>query len=92
MTRLAYARPDYVHVLIKNNALGVAQKISSLYSSDVCVINELAKFMVAVCRGQSLSVEAFNRDEVICCFFFLFFPVEQIVTIPGFIQILNVCR
>lgn len=64
LTRLAYARPDYVHVIIKNNALGVAQKISSLYCDDVSVIDDLAKLMVAVCRGQSLGKETFTCDEV----------------------------
>ncbi|KAK1363751.1 hypothetical protein POM88_039312 [Heracleum sosnowskyi] len=64
LTRLAYARPDYVHVIIENNALGVAQKISNLYCRDVSVMKELAKFMVAVCRGQSLSLETFTCEEV----------------------------
>lgn len=64
LTRLAYARPDYIQVIVKNNALQATHLMCRDKWGKVNVMNDLAKFLVAVCRGESLCHEKFTLDEV----------------------------
>lgn len=60
MTRLAYASPDYLRVILDEGAFKVALEIARITNRGHLLLDELAKFMAVVCRGKLLP------NEVIC--------------------------
>lgn len=92
MTRLAYAYPDSVQVIVKKGALEAAKRISRIYPGAVDAIQNFAKFLVAVCRGENLSLEKFTSDEVISGPLFYIFFSRCMTTIYIFKELQSVCR
>ncbi|KAK1405454.1 hypothetical protein POM88_005059 [Heracleum sosnowskyi] len=64
LTRLAYASPVHVKVIIDNGALEAVHEVINKVSSDYKIMDDVTKFLVAFCRGYNLYPDSFSSDKV----------------------------
>lgn len=64
LTRLAYASPIHVKVIIDNGALEAVHQAINKVCGTYKIMGYLTKFLVAVCRGYNLYPDNISSDKV----------------------------